>query len=271
MGVNTGVGEDYGLLTDRSLGWVRESEQPFVRKARDWTAHVRRDVNWRRTDFLSPREQRLLLSVARHEGCIVRFYGGSEHCERARALVMPDDWMPEHGDFGVKLLQVESFGGDRLSHGAVLGSLLGTGVDRRKVGDIEVDADRAVVAVCEELESFLRLQWTQVGRAPVSLSEASSATFQGPAYETAQIQVASKRMDALLAACCHWSRGRAKDEIVAGNVTLNFMEFQRIDEEFEVGDIVSVRGFGRIRVMEEQGESRKGRIRMEVGVVRSGR
>lgn len=251
-------------------GWLRPSEQPFYRRVADLTAWVRREMNWKLTDFLSPREFQILESVARKDGCVVAGYGGAARSERLRAYIMPDDWQPEAADFNITLLQAQTLESE-LNHGTVLGSILGTGIDRKKIGDIEVRGQSAIVAVCQDIVPFLQLHWVQAGRHPISLTETTGDTFVGPDYDDEQVSIASARLDALIGACCHWSRTKAKEAIQRGDVSLNFMETLNPDEPVADGDIVSVRHFGRIRVHEALGESRKGRLRIKVGILKSNR
>ncbi|MCL6453055.1 MAG: hypothetical protein K6T78_05405 [Alicyclobacillus sp.] len=250
--------------------WVRPSEQAFVRQARDWVESVIRGGTWRRTDFLGPREQLLLTSVAREGACVVAFDGGGSGAERMRALVMPDDWQPEPADFEVRVLLAE-VAGELPAHGAVLGSLLGTGIARRKIGDIEVGRSSVTIAVCQDILPFLQGHWTHVGRYPVSLQVVERAAFHGPTYQWADVQVASLRLDAVLAACCHLSRAEAKAAVETGRVMLNHAEETHPDAEVAVGDVISVRRFGRLRIAAEDGISRKGRLRLHVGVLKSNR
>jgi RNA-binding protein YlmH len=252
----------------RSSNWLRPSEQPFYRRAMDWVDFVRREMNWKLTDFLTPREFQILESVARHMNCIVRGYGGAEVSERQRAYIMPDDWQPQPHDFAVVLLKASTLDGS-LSHGAVLGSILGTGIDRRKIGDIETGGSNAVVAVCEDIVPFLRTNWLQAGKHAISVAMTEEAVFHGPSYEREHVSLASLRLDALIGACCHWSRTKAKEAVTSGDVKLNFGEIDSPDESLTDGDIISVRHFGRIRVFGQVGESRKGRMRVEVGILKS--
>lgn len=251
-----------------NAGWLRPVEQPFYRRAEDFVNSVLREQNWRLTDFLTPRELQILESVVRRENCVLSAYGGALHCERVRAYIMPDNWNPEPEDFAIVILEVTKLEG-MLSHGAVLGSILGTGIDRRKIGDIEVTGHSALVAVCQDIVPYLKNNWIQVGRDTISLCESDAEAFQGPEYESLQVSVASERIDALIGACCHWSRTKAKDAITSGDVQLNFAEVTSPDDNVTVGDIVSIRHFGRIRVFETLGESRKGRLRLLVGMLKS--
>ncbi|MDQ0190986.1 hypothetical protein JI721_00945 [Alicyclobacillus cycloheptanicus] len=248
--------------------WIREAERPFVRRAEDWAARVDARGSWVLTDFLSPREQMLALSVGRREGLFAAGWGGYEGAERQRMLLMPGDWQPQHADFQVAALVLEAQ--EPLAHGAVLGSLLGTGVDRRKVGDIAVLGAKAYVAVCRDLVPHLQAELRQVGRSSVSLTPVNEALAWPPTvYEPVVISVASLRLDTVVAQACHWSRGRAQAAVEAGQVSLNHTPCEHPDEVVQPGDTLSVRGFGRIRILQRLGTSKKERERLEVGVLRS--
>lgn len=257
-----------GTFDARALGVIRESERPLVRRAEDFTRRVSARGTWERTDFLSPRERLLVASVIRRDGLVASSYGGYADAERVRLLIMPADWYPEPADFQVITLGVRTT--ETLSHGAVLGAILGTGVERRKIGDIALaDSQLAYVAVCSALESHLRLALRQVGRATVTLETLQDVAWQVVTYEPAMLTVASLRVDAVVAQACHWSRSRAKDAVDAGNVSLNHAPCERTDETVEPGDILSVRGFGRIRIFTHFGQTKKDRERLEVGILRS--
>ncbi|RIV28228.1 hypothetical protein D2Q93_03130 [Alicyclobacillaceae bacterium I2511] len=253
----------------RDLSWARREELGFIRRVADWTDTVVSGHRWYRTDFLDLREQSLVQAVVRRDGLAVAWFGGGLGAERQRALLMPDDWKPQATDFEVDVLQVQRLDGGALSHGAVLGSLLGTGVDRRKTGDIQLSDSVALVAVCKELTDFLWTQWRQIGRHGCSVSLCTSVVFAPQAYEWKQVNVASFRLDAVLAQVCHYSREQAQTLIKQGKVKLNFVEWVKPDELVQMKDIISVRGFGRIFVREVVGTSRKGREWINVGILLS--
>ncbi len=249
------------------FGWARREEQGFIRRIMDWTETVASGHQWYRTDFLNPRERFLVQAIVRHSGLVVTWFGGGEGAERQRGLIMPDDWQPQEADFEVNVLQVQRLDRGTLSHGAVLGALLGTGVDRRKTGDIEVSSSGALVAVCKELTSFLMTEWRQVGRHEIFLGLSKGGAFLPPEYEWKRVNVASLRLDAVLAQVCHYSREQSQTAVRQGKVKLNFVEWTKPDEIVQENDMISVRGFGRILVREATGTSRKGREWVNVGVL----
>ncbi|MCL6637641.1 MAG: hypothetical protein K6T26_06815 [Alicyclobacillus sp.] len=248
--------------------WLRPEEQTFWRRAQDWLDQAVSRQTWRLTDFLNPREQQLLAELAHQRGWVTAAYGGGTGAERCRVILMPDDWQPQEEDFQITVLSVTA--ARSLSHGSVLGSLLGTGLDRRRVGDIAVTGQQAWVAVCREVADYLLGQWRYVGRTPVQVDFLpGAAALPPPAYEVQQVYVASLRADAVLSAACRWPRSQAQAAVRRGEVSLHHIPLARPDEQLAPGDILSVRGFGRVRLLSVQGESRSGRLRVELGVLRS--
>jgi RNA-binding protein YlmH len=250
--------------------WIRPEERPFIRRTLDWVDSVRANHQWKLTDFLSPREVYLLESVVGNQGLVMGLHGGAEFADRRRALIMPEDWYPEPSDYEVAILNVTSAEGRPLTHGSILGSVLGTGLDRRKIGDIFTDHKHSYLAICQDVYTFLNSSWHSVGRDAVTIGLAEERpTFDPPHYEPQNISVMSLRIDAIIAQSCHWSRQVAQSAVESGKVSLNFVELKRVDATVAVGDLISVRGFGRISVVNVHGTSKRGRERVEVGVLRS--
>ncbi|GGI97330.1 RNA-binding protein S4 [Alicyclobacillus cellulosilyticus] len=258
-------------MTSSRTGWVRPAERPFVQRATEWVERVLTRGRWQLTDFLSPREVYLLEAIARREGMVVRTDGGYDAAERRRALVLPEDWPLAREDFRIAVLAaVGMTPGFAPEHGHVLGSILGTGIERRLIGDIAVTDDKVLVAVCKEMESYLLQNWRQVGRDPVRVDVVTgSVAWPLPAYETQVITVSSLRVDAVLAQACRLSRARAQEAVAGGKVSLNFAPCSHPDEEVGPGDLLSLRGFGRVWVRDVKGVSRRDRMVIEVGVLKS--
>jgi RNA-binding protein YlmH len=253
-------------------GWARSEERPFLRRAQDLALSVRQHGSWRLTDFLSPREMYLLQSVANRAGLVLASFGGAVEAERKRALLMPDDWHPTADDFKTSVLRARAISRAALSHGSILGSILGTGLERRKIGDVYIQDDGAYVVVCREVEAYLLEHWTQAGREILAVDQVGpEAALHPPEYEPRVISVASLRVDAVVAQACHWSRTAAQQYIQRGLVSLNFAPLEKPDVQLEEGDLLSIRGFGRVRVLALEGESKKGRTRVQVGILQSDR
>jgi len=250
--------------------WFRPAEQTFYRRVCDIAEKVTQQHIWERTDFLTPREQRIVTHIANQVGCVVAQDGGYPDAERKRALVMPDNWYPETSDYHVEMMHVVSADGHALTHGGVLGSLLGLGIERRVLGDISANENQAVFAVSAEMAAYVQANLRQVGRSPVDVTRCTGQLAPTPpVYASRTVTVASMRVDAVLAAACRLSRSQAQDLILRGHVTLNFVDIKDTDTSVVAGDVFSVRGFGRVKISEVLGMSKKDKFRIEVGILNS--
>lgn len=253
-----------------STMWIRPVERPFLNRISDWTSKVTATGNWVLTDFLTPREQHVFAGVADASGLELAVFGGTPFSERQRGLLMPSDWQPEEEDFQISILSVKPLEHAPLSHGSILGSVLGTGLDRKKIGDILIQDGVGYVFCVRDVVRMLQNDLHQIGKTPVSLAlQMDGIAWRPPTVEKAVVSVASLRADAILAQSCHWSRSQAQEAITRGRVSLNFIELTKPEMELAVGDILSVRGFGRVQVLSQLGRSKKERERLEIGIHRS--
>ena len=219
------------------------------------------------TPFLSQGERALvtdLLSAAGHPRHL--FWGGYEEAERTVCFFLPD-WQLEEdilNDPEGPLAALEgSFPSDAsLSHRDILGSLMGLGLTREKLGDILFPGPgRCQVAALREALPILLSQWDSAGRWKLALREIPlSELAPAPAQvKTIRDTVATPRLDAVLAAGFSLSRSKAAAYISSGKVALNHRECLKGDRLVEQGDILTCRGLGKCVVKEVPGQSRKGR------------
>lgn len=87
-------------------------------------------------------------------------------------------------------------------------------------------------------------------------------------WELATVFTSSLRIDTMIATVYNISRNRVKELINAKKVQLNWMVLTKPDTELGALDIVSVRGFGRIKLSAVLGRSKRGKLRCEVAVIR---
>ncbi len=87
-------------------------------------------------------------------------------------------------------------------------------------------------------------------------------------WELETVSASSLRIDTVIAAVYNISRNRVKELINAKKVQLNWMVLTKPDTELGALDIVSVRGFGRIKLIDVLGKSKRGKLRCEVAVIR---
>lgn len=211
------------------------------------------------TEFLSPREQAMAEAVLRTAGVRAgyAFDGGYEAAERKVLLFLPD-W----AEGELAFLRADFHGPDSaLTHRDILGSLMGLGVERDRLGDILVSPHSADIIAAPSLRDFFLREWGEAGRVRLSVAEIGREELILPQVQVKLIRdtVSSLRLDAVTATAFSMSRGRAAELIAAGRVNLDHAPCLKPDKPVAEGAVLTARGFGRARLREVGGLSKKGR------------
>lgn len=223
------------------------------------------------TPFLSPAQRAMVEDMLpfaapqRHA-----FFGGYEGAERTVCCFLAD-WQEEDSllwDEEGPLAALEAaYAPDAgLTHRDLLGSLMGLGLTREKIGDILVGEGKSQVVVLRQALPILMSQWESAGRwrltlRPVPLTQLTPPPRQVKVFRDT---VAALRLDAVVASAFSTSRSKAADLIRAGRVELNHRPALKGDRGVAQGDTLSCRGLGKCVVREVLGESKKGRIMLEL-------
>ena len=217
------------------------------------------------TDFLSPQQQMLSLDLLRLAGISETDYvlsGGFDGAERKLILFLPDWQEPEDAVFPLRCIRAGYRSEYDLSHRDVLGSLMGEGIVREKVGDILVSADSCDVIVADSVAEFLLNSWSSAGRAKLTVREVSARDLHIPVQKTEPVKdtVAALRLDAVASSGFRMSRGKAAELVNSGRVQVNWQECTKPDRLLAEGDTVSARGVGKFKLKQVGGTTKKGRI-----------
>lgn len=219
------------------------------------------------TQFLSPGEQASvqdLLAACGHPRHLM--FGGFSGAERAVCVFFPD-WQEEEdfladGEGPVCALEAAYSADAGLSHRDFLGSLMGLGITREKLGDILVWPGRAQVLLLREALPILLSQWESAGHWKLKLREIplDQLEVRPPQVKAIRDTVSALRLDAVAACGFSTSRSKAAELISAGRVSLNHRECAKADRAVAEGDVLSCRGLGKCVVKEVLGQSKKGRV-----------
>lgn len=199
----------------------------------------------------------------------VTLFGGTEDCERQMMGFSPagEELLPE--EFPIKVIQIrrksKKFGQTDLSHRDYLGSILGLGIERGKVGDILVTEEGAVCFAAEEISPYITAVLEQVSKTAVVAEEITEANaIPKRQTETKRITVASLRLDAVAGEVFHLARGKVQTLIGAEKAAANWNTVTNTSHLLKEGDMVSLRGFGRFRIKSIGGRTKKDRIGVEI-------
>ncbi|MDH6364451.1 RNA-binding protein YlmH [Enterococcus sp. PF1-24] len=250
----------------------RADEHPFIDAVGDWIEKVDSQYAPYLTDFLDPRQAYIVETLVRQMSELkFQFYGGYPEAERSRCLIFPDYYQATEADFEIVSYEVmypQKF--STLGHGKILGTLLGAGIRRDAFGDIVTDGLRWQVFMTKEISSFIANQVNKVGNVSVRFEEMADGEFLQSVdkWQEETTTVSSLRLDTVVASVYNISRQRAKQLIESGKVKVNWGEVQRTDFILAELDIISVRGFGRIQLLEINGKTKKDKLRLVIGVLR---
>lgn len=244
-------------------------EKPFVDRAMEWVERSAQLHQLKRTDFLDPRQAQILQMLAnRNVDVQLRLAGGYPEAERCRAIIGPEYRYLDDEPVGLSVLAVNGGGTHlELDHGDYLGALLGLGVKRDRIGDIHVHEDYAHIIVLDEIADYLNVHLRQVHRANVLTEIIPILKLEPvvPALQEMSFTVASMRLDGIASDVYRISRTKIVDPIRAGRCRVNWKTAENPSEQLKLGDVVSLKGLGRFKVLEIDGMTKKGRIRVKVG------
>lgn len=215
------------------------------------------------TDFLEPPEREQAEATLRWvTGVRFNAYGGYPKSERRRLVIYPDYYLAETIQPEFTILEVRARTTDQLTHRDYLGALMALGIKRSKVGDLLVNDQTCQVIVIPELAEFLMIHLTSVGNSSVDVAIIEPEQLNLPDRRTKEIRttVASLRLDALAALGFGESRTKMARDIKAERVKVNWKPTKSPDLALNPGDIISIRGRGRVEFKEVTGKSKKGRI-----------
>lgn len=243
------------------------------------------------TDFLEPEVRLLVEEVA------ARYY-------KAVALLPSGGFAEQDGNIGDRCMLAvmskdlrESLGSEPIAypllvikltstdarfeprHRDVLGSLMGLGMRRERVGDIRIDTKSkgpcenkfnqtgscVYIAIEASMLDFIKSHMVKIGPWEISISVAEQEELLGleDDGEPCSFTVKSMRLDALLAEGFNLSRDVASKLAESGKVKINQRVVESKSKEIHSGDLISARGFGRLRIVNTGDRTRKDRLWVE--------
>lgn len=245
-------------------------EHHFVDKALEWVNRVVRYHEERLTDFLDPRQRHILQTIVNREpDAQAVFFGGYAEAERTRARIAPAYAVLEGADFDIRVLSITSedsrFSG--LAHGDFLGAALGLGIKREKIGDIHVGEHQCHMLAAGAIGEFLHLHLQAVNRVKVmtELLPLDKLITVEPRLEELSFTAASLRLDSIVSDVVRLSRAKVLQPIKAGKCRVNWAVVEDPSFRLKAGDVVSLQGFGRFKLLDAEGVTRSGRYRIRVG------
>lgn len=199
----------------------------------------------------------------------VYYNGGFIESERVRAIIIDkNEEDPQDYEFEISLIKVKPKADFReISHRNVLGTLMSFGIKRETIGDIVVNENEIYIFVVSDIVNLLLDQLKEINKIAVNCSVVDLTEFKTEVKEeTHLINVASKRLDAVISKVLNKSRNDTNEIIKKGLVQINHIVCDNISYQLKSNDLISIRHYGRILIKDVVNITRKDRLILEVSI-----
>lgn len=214
------------------------------------------------TDFLTLSEIQTAKSVL--AGANFLFYGGYADSERQMLCIAPDTTEITRELFpicGMRITPKNVRFAENITHRDVLGSVLGLGLERSVIGDIYLKEKEAYLLCAKRIAPFLSEHLMQIRHTAVSCRNAPAGADEFKRdFQIVTRTAASNRIDAVASAAFGVSRSGIASAVSGGKLFINGRETASPSAAVEEGDVISLRGYGKVRLKEIGGLTKKGRI-----------
>ena len=179
----------------------------------------------------------------------VTLWGGYKNAERCVACFGDREYFANKSDYPIKCILIKPVNpkfADNLSHRDFLGSLMGLGIRREVLGDIIISENKGYLFCLETIADYIIENLTQVRHTTVECELTENIpTDILPQPENLEIIVSSERLDVIVSAIYKMSRSQVLPIFHTEKVFVNGIVKTSPSATLNVGDKVSVRGFGR--------------------------
>ena len=260
--------KQYGALVD--------SEGVFI-KALDLLYYADNHYEPQITDFMTPDLSYAIEQIARKQADLtILRWGVFTDPERVKLFIAPDYTLANDQEAQIlyqntmALLDIkynQKF--NQLAHSDALGALMALGIKRSKLGDIVVYDGGFQVVVDSSLSDYFLQNVDKIGRAGVKVKKIGFDEAKAKVQNKRAVSgtVKSVRLDSIVALCFSLSRNVSQKLVESELVKVNHSVVNRTDYITKIGDMISVRGHGRLVVEEILGVTKKDRIRVVLSVM----
>jgi RNA-binding protein YlmH len=221
------------------------------------------------TDFMDLYSQSLFHNIIKDLPPVKwKLIGGYELAER-KIIVFYPEYMVDNDFYDsyatIRIYPADKRFSDDLNHRDFLGSVIGLGITRGQIGDIIIQDNEAILFCTNKIKSYILDNLSKIRHTYVRCEEifASDIEFT-PRYNEITGSVASLRLDAVISLGFGQSRSHLINYIEEGKIYVNGRIITSNAYSIKEGDIISIRGLGKIRFISEISTTKKGRMMIRI-------
>ncbi|MEG0181354.1 MAG: YlmH/Sll1252 family protein [Peptostreptococcaceae bacterium] len=230
-----------------------------------------KNYDTRYTDFLNPYEIKSATAILNSFSDIkYTVEGGINEAERSLICIYPYYMEYEDIELPVKALQIEgNFKFKEIKHKDYLGSLLGLGIKREKIGDINIHDNFCQVVVSKDISDFIEMNLTKVSKNNITVKEISTNQIKYSQYKFKEISstISSQRLDCIISGIYNISRQDSLKLINSEKVFVDYEKINSVSKLVQSKSLISVRGKGRVVITEIGEITKKGKIKVKARII----
>lgn len=198
--------------------------------------------------------------------------GGLDLCERVVIRFGKEEELMYEQPFPICCIKItpliKKFS-EQLTHRDYLGALMNLGIERSMLGDIFIMDTDAYVFCLDSMADYIIEHLDKVRHTSVRcilVEEEELGLLKGIEPDSVVLQVSSERVDAIIAKLYNISRSDSLELFRAKKVFVGGRCIENNSYLLKEADIVSVRGFGRFVFQRISGETRKGKLCVQIDI-----
>ena len=226
----------------------------------------------KKTDFMNPYEQRMFISIlnAFSDDVSYLLFGGDENSERKLFVIHPV-YQVDEIKCPIKLLRLYgNFKFEKISHRDCLGALMSMGIVREKTGDIHLHENYVDIVIDESIDNYLLTNFKSIKHCSVKskILDITELEISQQEYDTKLCSVSSLRLDNIISEAYNLPRATSTNIVKSNRVKVDYEPILSPSREVVDDCLISVKGYGRFRYITQKGISKKGKIRVELQLIK---
>jgi len=196
------------------------------------------------------------------------FFGGYEDAEGQVLIIYPEKFdigiVEKNLENIIKAIKIElpkELKG-KYTHRDYLGTVMKTGLNRNRIGDIIVFQDKAYIIVLNENAEYIKDFFKDIirfNKANIDVINCNDIEIKETEFEEIKITVSSMRLDNVVSEIARISRGKAEELLMQEKVFVNSKLETKASKSVKEKDILAIRGKGKFIIDATIGNNRKGK------------
>lgn len=195
----------------------------------------------------------------------ISFIGGYQFATRQMVAFIPFE-KPYNVPISILKIEVKLQISESLTHRDFLGSLLGLGIERKKIGDIIIKPFGAYIFVHKDICEFIKWNLIKISKytkIEIMEIEEQDLELEEPKFKEISGTVSSLRVDAIFSLGFKISRTTVNKLLQQDKGKCNGVSV-KASSLMKEGDIGSLRGYGKIKLQTISGKTKKDRTHVSL-------